>query len=131
MRYMLLVYTDQVLSERRSQEAWKEVIAGHVSVKDEAAKKGVLRGAGPLKPASTATTIRLQDNEVVIVDGPFADTKEQLAGYYLLDCENLDEAIEWGKKFVSVCGPFGDRCFEIRPLEDHSQIAPECDDGNS
>ena len=93
MRYMLLVYTDQVLSEQRSQEAWKELIAGHVSVKEEAAKKGVLRGASPLKPASTATTIRLQDNEVVIVDGPFADTKEQLAGYYLLDCENLDAAI--------------------------------------
>ena len=131
MRYMLLVYTDEVLSEQRSQEAWKELIAGHVSVKDEAAKKGVLRGASPLKPSSTATTIRLQDNEVVIVDGPFADTKEQLAGYYLLDCENLDEAIEWGKKFVSACGPFGDHCFEIRPLEDHSQIVPECDDGNS
>ena len=127
MRYMLLVYTDEVLSEQRSQEAWKEVIAGHVSVKDEAAKKGVLRGASPLKPSSTATTIRLQDNEVVIVDGPFADTKEQLAGYYLLDCENLDEAIEWGKKFVSACGPFGDCCFEIRPLEDHSQVAPECE----
>ena len=131
MRYILLAYTDKVLSEQRSQEAWKEVIAAHVSVKDEAAKKGVLRGANPLKPANTATTIRLQENEVVIVDGPFADTKEQLAGYYFLDCENLDEAIEWGKKFVSAFGPFGDRCFEIRPLEDHSQIAPECNDGIS
>jgi hypothetical protein len=130
LRYMLLVYTDEVLSEQRSQEAWNEVIAGHVSVKDEAAKKGILRGASPLKPSSTATTLRLQNDEVVIVDGPFAETKEQLVGYYFLDCENLDEAIEWGKKFVSACGPFGD-CFEIRPLEDHSQIAPECDDGNS
>ena len=131
MRYMLLVYTDEVLREQRSQEAWKEVIAAHVSVKDEAARKGVLRGTSPLKPPSTATTIRLQDDEIVIVDGPFADTKEQLAGYYFLDCQNLDEAIEWGKRFVSACGRFGDRCFEIRPLEDHSQIAPECDDGNS
>ena len=131
MRYMLLVYTDEVLREQRSQEAWKAVIAGHVSVKDEAAKKGVLRGAGPLKSASSATTIRLQDDDIVIVDGPFAETKEQLAGYYLLDCGNLDEAIEWGKKFVLACGPFGDRCFEIRPLEDHSQIDPDCDDGNS
>ena len=127
MRYMLLVYTDEVLREQRSQEAWQEVIAAHVSVKDEAAKKGVLRGASPLKPPSTATTIRLQDDEIVIVDGPFADTKEQLGGYYFLECENLDEAIEWGKKFVSACGHFGDRCFEIRPLEDHSQIDPECD----
>ena len=124
---MLLVYTDEVLSAQRSEEAWKEVIAGHVSVKDQAAKKGILRGASPLKPSSTATTIRMEGNEVVIVDGPFADTKEQLAGYYFLDCENLDEAIEWGKKFVSACGPFGDRCFEIRPLEDHAEIAPDCE----
>lgn len=127
MRYMLLVYTDEVLREQMSPEAVKERVAGHVSVKDEAAKRGVLRGASPLKPSSSATTIRLQDDEIVIVDGPFADTKEQLAGYYLLDCEDLDEAIDWGKKFVSACGRVGDRCFEIRPLDDHSQIDPGCD----
>jgi hypothetical protein len=76
----------------------------------------VLLGAEPLKPTSTATTVRAQDGKTVIVDGPFAETKEQLAGYYILDCSDLDEAIDWAKKIPTGCkGAEG--CIEIRPLE--------------
>ena len=55
---------------------------------------------------------------------------EQLAGYYLLDCENLDEAIEWARNLFQPAAPLGIAAFEIRPLQDHSQIAPACDDSS-
>jgi hypothetical protein len=68
-----------------------------------------------LKPTHTATTIRHRDGRAVTLDGPFAETKEQLAGYYILDCKDLDEAIEWGKRIPSACkGAEG--CIEIRPV---------------
>ena len=82
----------------------------------------------PLKPTESATTIRITDGEIGIFDGPFAETKEQLAGFYVLECQNLDEAIEWAKKFVSACGHRGDACFEIRPFEDYSYLESDCGD---
>jgi hypothetical protein len=59
--------------------------------------------------------VRLQNGKPMITDGPFAETKEQLAGYYILDCENLDEAIEWAAKIPTACKG-GEGCIEIRPL---------------
>ena len=76
---------------------------------------GILQGAEPLAPTTTATTVRMQDGSPFISDGPFAETKEQLAGYYILDCANLDEAIEWAARIPTGCkGAEG--CIEIRPL---------------
>ena len=79
------------------------------------------RRAGPRISASaaiaapTATTVRKEDGRTLILDGPFAETKEQLAGYYILDCENLDEAIAWAAKIPTACkGEEG--CIEIRPI---------------
>jgi hypothetical protein len=119
---MLLVYTDELLRSQNTREEMKELIAGHAAVKREAKEKGALHMGAPLKPTSTATTIRINDGEVSIVDGPFAATKEQLAGFYVLECENLDEAMEWAKKFASACWHRGDACFEIRPVEDYSYL---------
>src|SRR5262245_35352521 len=77
---MLLVYTDKVLSEQRSQEAWKDVIAGHVSVKKEAARRGCFAGAVPLNRRRTPKPIGFKANKFLIVEGLFAETREQLAG---------------------------------------------------
>ncbi|MDE3137826.1 MAG: YciI family protein [Acidobacteriota bacterium] len=110
MRYMLLVY-----SKETDAPAPPEVAAGHHAVMQEAAAKGILEGAEPLKPTSTATTVRMQNGKPLIIDGPFAETKEQLAGYYILDCQDLDEAIAWACKIPTECkGREG--CIEIRPL---------------
>ena len=62
---------------------------------DETKKRGIFLGAEPLHPTATATTIRMENGKPLILDGPFAETKEQLAGYYILDCADLDEAIGW------------------------------------
>lgn len=114
MRYMMLIYSKE--SEGRpTPEQISELKAGHWAVMDEATKKGILLGAEPLAPTSTATTVRLESGKPLITDGPFAETKEQLAGYYILECRNLDDAIEWAAKIPTGCrGSSG--CIEIRPL---------------
>lgn len=115
MRYMLLVYTAENASEKMSAEDAKRITAGHWSVMDEMRKLGILEGAEPLYPTRTATTLRHDNGKVITTDGPFAETKEQLAGYYIVDCKDLDEAIHWASKLPTECGG-GTGCIEIRPI---------------
>jgi hypothetical protein len=114
MRYMLLVYSTEPPNGLSAQEA-EQIRAGHSKVIQEATQKGVLHGAEPLAPTSTATTVRVQNGKTLITDGPFAETKEHLAGYYILECENLDEAIEWAARIPTKCQG-GEGCIEIRPF---------------
>jgi len=115
MRYMLLVYSKETEMERLSPEEDRRIRGGHWAVMDETEKRGIFRGAEPLKPTSTATTVRIQNGKPLITDGPFAETKEQLAGYYILECKDLDEAIGWAAKIPTACqGSAG--CIEIRPI---------------
>lgn len=116
MRYMFLIYNRELETVDASTEA-TAAIARHWAVMDEARQKGVLRGAEPLHPTATATTVRAGGGKPLIIDGPFAETKEQLAGYYILDCKDLDEAIGWAAKIPTECGG-GTGCIEIRPIAD-------------
>ena len=114
MRYMMLVYSTEGPDGLPPSEA-ERLRAGHAQVMEEARRKGILIGAEPLAPTSTATTVRVQNGAALVTDGPFAETKEHLAGYYIMDCENLDEAIEWAAKIPTACqGGLG--CIEIRPM---------------
>ena len=115
MRYMLLIYSKE--TPDASPEEMERVAMGHKAVMEEAGLQGVLRAADPLKGTSTATTVRMKSGGAVITDGPFAETKEQLAGYYILDCGDLDEAIEWAKKIPTACHG-GEGCIEIRPIRE-------------
>ena len=74
-----------------------------------------MEGAEPLRDTSTATTIRHDNGKLLVTDGPFAETKEQLAGYYILNCKDLDEAIAWAARIPTACGGT-QGCIEIRPL---------------
>jgi hypothetical protein len=114
MRYMMLIYSRES-PEGLTPEDAQELRAAHRKTMTEAANRGVLRGAEPLAPTATATTVRMQGAKALVTDGPFAETKEQLAGYYIIDCENLDEAIEWAAKIPTACKG-GDGCIEIRPM---------------
>jgi len=114
MRYMMLIYTKES-EDGLSQEEAARIKAAHRVVIGETMRKGILQAAEPLAPTGTATTVRMQEGKPLITDGPFAETKEQLAGYYILDCENLDEAIEWAAKIPTACKG-ADGCIEIRPL---------------
>ena len=130
MRYMMLVYSTEGPDGLAPEEAGR-IMAGHRNVMEEATRKGVLVGAEPLAPTSTATTVRLQDGRALVTDGPFAETKEHLAGYYIIDCDNLDQAIEWAAKIPTACqGHEG--CIEIRPMRwQPSRAEPEAIAQNS
>jgi len=121
MRYMMLVYST-VGPDGLTPEEDARIRGGHRTVMDEARQKGVLIGAEPLAPTSTATTVRMENGKPLVLDGPFAETKEHLAGYYIMDCENLDEAIEWAARIPTEChGNQG--CIEIRPMRWQPAVA--------
>lgn len=110
MKYMLLMYASQ-MEEPSAPEEQQAVQDTWMKLLQEMSAAGVLESTGGL-PAGTATTIRVRDGKTLITDGPFIETHEQLGGYFLLNCENLDEAIAWAAKI-----PFAhDGAIEIRPL---------------
>lgn len=120
MRYMLLVYSKETDLANMTPAQREEITSAHWAVMDATAESGIFRGAEPLKPTSTATTVRVQNGKPLILDGPFAETKEQLAGYYILDCKDLDEAIHWAAKIPTSCQG-GAGCIEIRPIQEIPQ----------
>jgi hypothetical protein len=115
MRYMFLIYSRETDIAGLSAAAMDELRAAHRAVMDETRAKGIFQGAEPLHPTSTATTVRINGGNPLVTDGPFAETKEQLAGYYILDCKDLDEAIAWAAKIPTACKG-GTGCIEIRPI---------------
>jgi hypothetical protein len=115
MRYMLLIYTREDAMARSSQEEMLQLMNDHLSVMQAGRAQGVLEAAEPLANTSTATTVCMQNGNPIITDGPFAETKEQLAGYYIFDCKDLDEAIAWAARIPTGCGGMRG-CVEIRPL---------------
>ena len=115
MRYMMLIYSQE--DESATAEELQEVAAAHRRVMNEAARHGVFCAADPLESATIATTVRMEGGKAVITDGPFAETKEQLAGYYILDCQNLDEALAWAAKIPTGCRG-GRGYIEVRPIHE-------------
>jgi hypothetical protein len=115
MRYMLLVYSNENSMQAASPEERQRIRAEHAAVMSETSQLGILKGAEPLEPTSTATTVRVQQGKALVTDGPFAETKEQLAGYYILDCKDLDEALEWAARIPTACAG-GSGCIEVRPI---------------
>jgi hypothetical protein len=114
---MLLIYTREDGLARRSQEEMQQVMNGHFAVMNDTRAKAILEKAEPLANTSTATTVRVQNGAPVVTDGPFAETKEQLAGYYILNCKDLDEAIAWASRIPTACGGLAG-CVEIRPIQE-------------
>jgi hypothetical protein len=116
MQYILLIYGDEKLWEARTEEQLQELYAGYGKLNEELRAQGKLAAGDELAPTATATTVQVKDGETIVSDGPFADTKEVLCGYYLVEAESLDEAIEWASKIPDA----RDGKIEIRPIVDHS-----------
>ena len=112
MKYAFLIYGDENQMAHMSQEDMTALYAQYEAYSNELAAAGVMRGGAELKPISTATTVRVQNGKVLTLDGPFAETKEQLGGFYLVEVENLEEALKWAAK----CPGASDGCVEVRPL---------------
>jgi len=113
MRYMMLIYSQENPDGTRGQPSERDYKA-HWALIKEAAREGVFIAAEPLSPTRSATTIRVDNGKTLILDGPFAETKEQLAGYYIFNCQNLDQAIEWAEKISTACKRA--ESVEIRPM---------------
>ena len=109
MQYLLLIYTDESL---REPALLQEITAAHMRLGAELAEAGAMVGGNRLKTSDTATTIRTVGGAKTLHDGPYAETREQLAGYYLVEAPDLDAAIGWGKKIPG--GP--NYSIEVRPI---------------
>mgnify|MGYP001241985145 CR=1 FL=1 len=113
MRYLLLIYQDEVAHSQWSEQQLAEEYQAYSNLNGEFEKLAVeVQGGEALMPTQTATTVRVRDGRTLTTDGPFAETKEQLGGFYLLNCKNLDEAIAAAAKIPAVT----DGSIEIRPI---------------
>jgi hypothetical protein len=109
MKYMLLIYLDEcALSEPEREQCYGE----SAKFAHELSASGQYLAAAPLHPTSTATSVRVRDDKRVVTDGPFAETREQLGGYFLIDAKNLDDAIGIAARIPA--GRWG--TVEIRPV---------------
>ena len=113
MQYALLIYDAESESPQPGTPEFEQLLVDYRGLTEEMQKKGVMKGGQALKSVSTATTVRVRGGKTRTTDGPFAETKEQLGGFYLLDCQDLDEAIEWAARLPSA--RIGS--IEIRPVE--------------
>ena len=112
MRYLLLIYQEEAAHAQLSQEQLGAEYEAYNAFGTEVQKRGVFLNGEALMPISSATTVRVRNGKTLTVDGPFAETKEQLGGYYLLKCRDLDEAIEFAAKIPAA----PDGSIEIRPI---------------
>lgn len=117
MKYALLIYDNEAAWEGRPKEEGDKLMAGYLAFSEEIAKSGHVQGGDALLSVSTATTVRVKDGETITTDGPFAETKEQLGGFYLIEAKDLDEAVEIAARIPSA--PYGS--IEVRPVMDFTQ----------
>jgi len=112
MKYALLIYGRESRWAEWTQDELARVIDAHVAYGADMKKAGVLRGGAELRPIATATSIRFKNGSPRTTDGPFAETKEQLGGFYLIDVPNLEQAISWAERMPGMT----DGTVEIRPI---------------
>ncbi|MGK5037284.1 YciI family protein [Janthinobacterium sp. LB3P118] len=112
MEYLILIYADEARYAAMPEGQMASLMADFASYTQDLEAAGVLRGGAELAPVDNATSVRVRNGKPVITDGPFAETKEQLGGYYLLACANLDEALAWAAR----CPAASLGTIEVRPV---------------
>jgi hypothetical protein len=114
MRYALLIYANEQEWAAQSEEQAQAVNQEYLAFTKDIIDRGLMKGGEALQATATATTVRVRDGDTLTTDGPFAETKDQLGGFYLVDCKDLDEAIELAARI-----PDARRgSIEIRPVMD-------------
>ncbi len=98
MQYMLIIYADESSFANVSEDDAKQMTAAYDVYTQELHDRGAFVAGDRLHPSASATIVRVRDSETLTTDGPFAETKEQLAGYYIVEAETLDEALAWAAK---------------------------------
>jgi hypothetical protein len=120
MQYMLLIYNSADAWNSLSEAEQGEIYGAYGTFTEELQNSGKMVGGDALQPITTATSVRVRDGETLTTDGPFAETKEVLGGYYIVDVETLDEALEWAAKIPGAT--YG--TIEVRPVvTDYETVA--------
>lgn len=114
MKYLCLVYYDEKKMQQLSQQEWDSLNRECIECVEGLTQGGHFLDGAPLLSTDTATTLRIRDNKPLIIDGPFAETKEQLAGFYMLEARDMNEVIRLAEKIP----PARYGCVEIRPVRE-------------
>jgi hypothetical protein len=112
MQYLLLICNDESSFATLSPEEGSAMMAEYEVFGNTMGSRGVLRGGERLRPTSDATTVQVRDGKVLTADGPFAETKEQIGGYFVVECKDLDEAIDVASQIPGA----RDGTIEVRPI---------------
>jgi hypothetical protein len=102
MQYMLMLYLNEAGWPQLSKVEQRQGIAAYVAYAEALTKAGVLVSTGSLAPSTAATTLRLTDGKTQVLDGPYADTKEQIGGYFIIEAQDLDTALKWAARCPTV-----------------------------
>jgi hypothetical protein len=120
MQYLLLIYHNEAEWAKKNQAEAEPIYLQYRALREDLQKKGKYVGGSQLKPTATATTVRVRNGKRLTTDGPFAETKEQLGGFFLIDASDLDEALSVAARIPAA----QEGSIEVRPLVAQAQTAP-------
>jgi hypothetical protein len=112
MEYMLLIHADTSGADAVPESARAQMLAAYRAYTEALQQAGIVRSSNRLRPASSATVVRVRDGKTEVLNGPFIETKEELAGYYLIDVPNIDSALSWAAR----CPGANFGTIEVRPV---------------
>jgi len=112
MQYLLLLHAPESGFAKMTPAEQQQGLAAYIAYSEALNKAGALKGSNRLQPVATATTVRVVDGKTQVLDGPYADSKEQLGGYYLIDAPDLDSALSWAAR----CPGASHGAIEVRPI---------------
>ncbi len=112
MQYMLLIYGNEAAMETATKAEGDRILAAYGAYSEALVKAGVMVGGNRLQRSASATTVRMADGKTQVLDGPYAETKEQLGGYYLIEVPDLDAALSWAAR----CPGASHGTMEVRPI---------------
>ncbi len=127
MKFLAIIYNDESTYADATPEDIGRIFAAHGAFGEASREAGVFGGGDGLQPSATATVVRVRDGERLLTDGPFAETKEQIGGYYVLECKDLDEALEWAAKIPEA--EYG--AIEVRPVMDYEAVEASMNAGGA
>jgi hypothetical protein len=111
-KYAALLYRDEAITPAQNTPEMHQLYQAWGTFREEVGKAGVMKSSQGLQPTAAATTVRVREGKTLTTDGPFAETKEQLGGVFILDCADLDEAIHWASKIPDALSG----SVELRPV---------------
>jgi hypothetical protein len=126
MKFIALIYNDESRYSEATAEETAATFQAHGEFGQAAGEAGVFGGGDGLQPTATATTLRVRDGERMLTDGPYAETKEQLGGYYALECKDLDEALAWAARIPEA----KTGSIEVRPVIDYAALEGSMSNGS-